>query len=127
MSLIKNEHRLVKRDVHGASNDRVQEVAVWAEHKICFTCIDTTVIRALLLVCMQTVADGAHSSFLAMPFVYIAGNHGKIQAGKHLIRKKLTDTLVDGYLQSEWLHSKDTLYDLFQPWPDPLCHAPGRR
>lgn len=57
VGLIKDEHRLVKRDVHGASNDRVQEVAVWAEHKICLTCTDTTGITASLLVHMHTVAD----------------------------------------------------------------------
>ncbi len=38
VSLIKYEHRLIKRDVHGAPDDWVQKIAVWAEHKICFTC-----------------------------------------------------------------------------------------
>ena len=35
--------------------------------------------------------------------------------------------MVDDYLQNEWLRSKGTLYDLSQPWPGPLCHAPGSR
>jgi len=38
VSLIKYEHRLIKRDVHGTPDDWVQKIAVWAEYKICLTC-----------------------------------------------------------------------------------------
>jgi len=39
VSLVKDEHRLVKCDVHGRSDDWVQQIAVWAEYKICLSCI----------------------------------------------------------------------------------------
>ena len=38
VSLVKYEHRLIKRDVHSAPDDWVYKIAVWAEHKICLTC-----------------------------------------------------------------------------------------
>lgn len=39
MGLVKDEHRLVQSDVHCSTYDWIQEVAVRAEHQICFTCI----------------------------------------------------------------------------------------